>query len=337
MSAERPLPPEIPRRYGHGLLGSLLPPDERWLVVTMPEPWALASRQFSRPPAALHMVTTMTEEAVEAQTRELPAVEGVLGIGGGSCMDFAKYVAWQRSLPLVLAPSIVSVDACLTDAVAVRREGRVHYMGEAYPREVVVDFDLVCAAPPELNRAGAGDILSIHTALCDWSLAHEHNGEPYDAGLAAESRALLDRLAEKSEEVRNATPEGVRTLTELFWAEVRLCQRAGSSRPEEGSEHFWAYNLEFLTRRSFLHGDLIALGILLMSGLQENDVAGAKERIEAVGLRHTPEALGLSREAVRESLLTARDYAVSDQLNFSILNVREITPQLADRLIEGAR
>jgi glycerol dehydrogenase-like iron-containing ADH family enzyme len=303
----------------------------------MPEPWALASRQFSRPPAALRMVTTMTEEVVEAQTTALPPVEGVLGIGGGSCMDFAKYVAWQRNLPLLLAPSIVSVDACLTEAVAVRRDGRVHYMGEAYPREVVVDFDLVCAAPPELNRAGAGDILSIHTALCDWHLAHELNGEPYDIALAAESRALLDRLAEKADDVRNATPEGIRALVELFWAEVRLCQRAGSSRPEEGSEHFWAYNLEFLTRRSFLHGDLIALGILLMSGLQENDVSGARERIEAVGLRHTPEALGLSREAVRESLLTARDYAVSDQLNFSILNVREMTPKLADRLIDGAQ
>ena len=61
----------------------------------------------------------------------------------------------------MLAPSIVSVDACLTDAAAVRREGRVHYLGHVVPREVVVDFDLICKAPPELNRAGAGDILSF--------------------------------------------------------------------------------------------------------------------------------------------------------------------------------
>lgn len=330
------LPPEIPRRYGRGLLGSLIPPSEKWLVVTMPEPWTLARPQFAREPAALHLVTTMDEAAVERAEAELPAVDGVLGIGGGSCMDYAKFVAWKRGLPLLLAPSIVSVDACLTDAVAVRRDGRVHYLGQAYPREVVVDFDLVCAAPPELNRAGAGDILSIHTALFDWKLAHEQNGEPYDPVIAAESRALLDVLAEKADEVRRATPEGVRTLVELFNAEVQLCYRMGSSRPEEGSEHFWAYNLEYRTRRAFVHGDLIALGILLMSALQENDVAGIRERIQAVGLRHSPEALQLSHETVKESLLTARAYAVEDQLSFSILNVREIPAPLADQLIEAA-
>ena len=60
--------------------------------------------------------------------------------------------------------------------------------------------------------------------------------------------------------IRNVTPEGIRALVELFWSEVVLCYKAGSSRPEEGSEHFWAYNLEFRTGRSFAHGDLIALG-----------------------------------------------------------------------------
>lgn len=330
------MPPEIPRRYGEGLLIGCVPAGERWLVVTMPEPWAIAKAQFAQEPYALHFVTTMAEPEVERATAALPELDGVLGIGGGSCMDFAKYVAWQRNLPLILAPSIVSVDACLTDAAAVRRDGRVHYLAQVYPKECLVDFDLIRAAPPELNRAGAGDILSIHTALCDWKLAHEANGEPYDAEIAVQSRALLHALAENADELRRVTPEGIRALVELFNAEVRLCYQMGNSRPEEGSEHFWAYNLEFRTGRSFVHGDLIALGILLMSALQENDLAGVRERIDAIGLRYTLEELALSREVVLESLVTARDYAIDDQLAYSVLHARPISRERAAELLSLA-
>ncbi len=244
---------EIPRRYGNGLFGTLCPSDERWLFVTMQELWNIAQKQLAKTPFAMHFVTTMSEDSVESSEQELPQVDGVVGIGGGSCLDYAKYVAWKRNIPLILAPSIVSVDACLTDAVAVRRDGRVHYMGTAYPKEVVVDFDLIGAAPAELNRAGAGDILSIHTALFDWNLSHERNGEAYDNQIAEESRHLLKILSENVDDIRDATPDGIRTLIELFWSEVVLCYRMGNSRPEEGSEHFWAYNLEFLTVRSFAH------------------------------------------------------------------------------------
>lgn len=328
--------PEIPIRYGTGLLGGLLPRDERWLVATMPAPWALARPQFAADPPLLTMVSTMAEEEVEAATAAFPPLDGVLGIGGGSCMDFAKYVAWRRGIPCVLAPSIVSVDACLTDAAAVRREGRVHYLGHVVPREVVVDFDLICKAPPELNRAGAGDILSIHTALFDWRLAHQRTGEVYSDEIAAESRALLDVLSRNADAVRNATPDGVRVLVELFQAEVTLCNRMGSSRPEEGSEHFWAYNLEYRTRRAFVHGDLIAMGILLMSALQENDVRGIKARIREIGLRHTPRELELDHDTLVESLVSARAYAEEDGLNTSILNYRPIDHTLARALIVQA-
>lgn len=327
------IPVDVPRHYGYGLLHQALPRHAQWLVVTMPEPWQLASRQFAAPPTHLHHVTSMDEELVERTTQSFPPIEGVLGIGGGSCMDFAKYVAWKRRIPCILAPSIVSVDACLTDAIAVRRQGRVHYLGQVYPEAVLIDFELICQAPPELNRAGAGDILSIHTALFDWQLAHQQNNEPYFPEIAEQSRALLHTLFAHADAIREATPEGIQILVELFRAEVHLCYRAGSSRPEEGSEHFWAYNLEYRTRRPFVHGDLIALGVLLMSALQENDLPGIKARIQDLGLRHTPEALQIPEEVLRDSLITARDYAIDDQLNFSTLNVRPVDERLAAHLI----
>lgn len=48
---------------------------------------------------------------------------------------------------------------------------QVTYVGDRRPERLLVDYDLLERAPSLLNRAGAGDILSIFTALHDWKLA----------------------------------------------------------------------------------------------------------------------------------------------------------------------
>ncbi len=73
-----------------------------------------------------------------------------------------------------------------------------------------------------------------------------------------------------------------------------------------------------------------------MSGLQENRVSEIKELIKELGLRHTPQALGLSEETVTQSFISAQSYAIEDKMAFSILNERDISPELAAKLIAGA-
>jgi glycerol dehydrogenase-like iron-containing ADH family enzyme len=63
---------------------------------------------------------------------------------------------------------------------------------------VIVDAALIRTAPAHLNRGGVGDILSIHTALYDWRLAHARTGEPYDAAVAQQSAALLSACASRA-------------------------------------------------------------------------------------------------------------------------------------------
>jgi glycerol dehydrogenase-like iron-containing ADH family enzyme len=133
---------------------------------------------------------------------------------------------------------------------------------------VIVDAALIRTAPAHLNRGGVGDILSIHTALYDWRLAHARTGEPYDAAIAQQSASLLERLRDQSREIYAVSDAGVHLLTELFCEEVYLCLQAGSSRPEEGSEHHLLYTLEYLTGRTYLHGAAVTLCALVMAHLQ---------------------------------------------------------------------
>jgi len=67
----------------------------------------------------------MDEAAVIALEQSVPGV----ALGGGSSLDAARCVAWRRGLLLVLVPSAVSVDACVTSSIAMSDGGRVRYVG----------------------------------------------------------------------------------------------------------------------------------------------------------------------------------------------------------------
>ena len=66
----------------------------------------------------------------------------------------------------------------VTPAAGIRRGHRVD-MGESSPDPLVIDYDVLRTAPPELNIAGVGDLLSIHTACFDWELAQKAGVSEY--------------------------------------------------------------------------------------------------------------------------------------------------------------
>lgn len=314
---------------GTGAVRKLRELKGRVLVTTMEIPWALATEELGAwRPSHVHMVTDMDKATVEQLDLALPSCDVVVGLGGGSCCDSAKYLAWKRGCELVLVPTIVSVDAPLTNMIAVRVDKTVQYVGDRYPEKLLVDYGLIRKAPPELNRAGACDIASIHTALYDWKLAHEHTGETFHADVAALAQQCLDELDRNADEVYRVTDTGIDTIVDLFRREVEFCARIGTSRPEEGAEHLVAYNLEHLTRRHFLHGDLVGLGIFTMSRLQDNNAEWAADLIRRCGLRYTaPDA---SPEEVRECLRTLKAFVDRTGYFYSVVNTTPITEEFID-------
>ena len=75
--------------------------------------------------------------------------------------------------------------------------------------------------------------------------------------------------------------------------EVQLCNQIGHSRPEEGSEHYFAYAVENAMGKGPPHGDLVGPAILLVAEAQGQETAELRRALEAcrIPLENIPAAV----------------------------------------------
>lgn len=299
------------------------------LVVNDP-PWSSLAADLP-PPAAVVIAGDMDQRHLETLASAATGGDVVVGIGGGTAMDTAKYLAWKSGRPLVQVPSIMSVDAAFTDAVGVRIDGHVRYVGKVRPDRVVLDVALVRSAPLHLNRAGTGDIISCATGLFDWRLAASRGiGHAWDPALAALGEELLAGLAARRHEIAGVTPDGVRFLCRSYRSIGAACAAAGHSRFEEGSEHFWAYAYERLTGARPVHGEIIAFAVVVMAHVQGNDPGRWRDLVADCGVRAHPADIGIDRGDFDRTFGDLRRYVRSENLDHSIIDEVDLEARTVD-------
>jgi glycerol-1-phosphate dehydrogenase [NAD(P)+] len=308
------------------------------IVCTMADPWELVAGQV---PAPAHRIEALSVELADlrAAAGSVPSgADVVIGLGGGTAIDTAKYVAEATELPLIQIPTIMSVDAAFTAPYGYRDGSRVRYAGDLRPVEVICDPDLIRRAPAALNRAGVGDLLSCHTGMYDWRLAVDGSrGDiPWREDAAALGRRVLDELEMAAHEIHAVSETGIRWLADAHRDVGAGCITYGA-RFEEGSEHFLAYAYEWLTNEHRVHGELISCCVLAMSFVQDNDPQRVVELVRSSGVDARPSHLGISLELFSRMCRELPGYAAREKLWPSVIETVEWTDALASRTFAHVR
>ena len=297
-------------RIGSGCFKNLGKDLGRFVVTTMEIPWKVTRDQIGKAAEKVIMVDSVDENWLDHQLEELPPCDTIVGIGGGQAVDAGKYFAWKKGLRLVTVPTIISVDAFVTPAAGIRRNHEVVYVGESSPDPLVIDFDIIRTAPRELNIAGIGDLLSMHTGTFDWELANRSGKSeyPFSSQDISSARMILDDLYKVLPEIRENTDKGLAAIVEGYMKLNMICLPAGHYRVEEGSEHYIFYELEERLKRPFIHGYIVGLGIYLMSQLQGNHFQEIRQVMDDVGLNYHPHHMNISKKDLAASLLNLKNF-----------------------------
>jgi glycerol-1-phosphate dehydrogenase [NAD(P)+] len=265
---------------------------------------ALGAELTAALPAAsgepVHVEANTQAEVDRVARSSVREADVAVAIGGGKTIDVAKSACDTADVPLIVVPTQLTADGIASPVSVIRgADGTLHSGHGRLPIAVVVDLDVIAAAPPERTRAGLGDLLANQSALVDWQLAAAAGSEEVDdfAALLAQSATDL---------VYGAAPAGLaagrpeaaflhRLLRGLVLSGLAM-EIAGSSRPCSGAEHLISHALDALRPGTAQHGEQVAFGALVATQLQGGDWPRLREFMLAAGMSAPAGGFGISEE-----------------------------------------
>lgn len=205
-------------------------------------------------------------------------VDILIGIGGGKCLDTARMAASRLGVPVVTVPTTASTDAPTAAHAVVYDDNGVFTNLEfcsTNPLLVLVDLDIIAAAPSRYLIAGMGDAFStFYEARCcmeNQEARTARGGRPTMAALAIARQCrdlLLDHGPAALEEMRSGqTGEALARIVE---ANILLSGLGFESGGLAGA-HGVAQGLTACSdlHKHCLHGELVAIGTMVQLIMEE--------------------------------------------------------------------
>lgn len=258
------------------------------------------------PGAAIFEISNLNVAGLEQIANELADFSSVIGVGGGRVLDAAKYVATKVGLPMVAVATNLAHDGIASPVSVLELAGRRSSHGVDVPAAVIIDLEIVRTGPQRFLSAGIGDVLSNLSAVADWELARDINGEEVDGLAAAMARTAAISLINHPGTV--ADDSFLTTLAEGLVLSGLAMAVAGTSRPCSGACHETSHAIDALfPERSAPHGEQVALGALFATFVRgaKRDFVDLLAVMRRHGLPVSPIELGLTTTEFSQAVFHA--------------------------------
>lgn len=229
----------------------------------------------------------------------------VVGIGGGKILDTAKAVAYYENISAVCVPTAASTDApCSALSVIYTDDGQFEeYLWlPSNPDIVLLDTDIVAAAPARLIISGMGDALATYfeTRACMRSNAVSCMGGSVSKTAMALSELCYKTLIADGPKAKLAVEAGTCTpaVENVIEANTYL-SGIGFESGGIAAAHAIHNGLTCIEEtHGMYHGEKVAFGVLsqlIMENVSEEEFEEVMDFCITVGLPVTLEDLGIKK------------------------------------------
>ena len=244
---------------------------------------------------------------IEEFIRENNTISLVVSYGGGSTIDIGKYIANKLDADFTCIPTMLSTNSYATDKVALIKDGKKTTLEAKIPDKIIIDNELLSLSKDE-NIYGLADVFSIYTALYDWKIAEKDILEKIDDNIYSMAEKLLKEVLEfvNNNELKDISKNNIR-LFQLVGTAGYITNLYGTGRPESGSEHIFAKEVE--RRINIPHGMAVSIGILVMGLMQGRDVIDILKAIKKLNVFGKVNKYGLNKDIIEKSLIELKPRA----------------------------
>jgi len=220
-------------------------------------------------------------------------IDAVVAVGGGSCADCGKGVAFDLKIHTVVVSTQSATDApCSALSIIYTAEG-AYEGGQVYPQSpnvVVVDTNIVANAPRRSLISGFGDALSTYyEARTCWENPKALTmceARPTATGFAIGEKSaqmLYDNAEASLKAVDAKTPD---EALEMVVEANTLLSGIGFESGGLAASHAVAQALSWVhsVHDNHLHGEMVSFGLLTMLCMEDTmGLPGRKEEMQKVG------------------------------------------------------
>ena len=260
----------------------------------------------------------------------------LLALGGGKTLDFAKFISLKSDEILISIPSSLATHVYASPKIhalpPIKELGFENTIDGESSHLTLLDIKLLnklYQINPRLILSGFGDLMAFINARYDWEISSKIGKERYskivDESVGYIISTLMNLDIKKPFKM---------WIEEYAFIQCLLCNITHwvGSAPASGAEHLFAKCIDEELAFPPLHGEVVAMGVLIFCYIRNKEVNKVLLLLEKFNISNSFKSLNINKIAVLNSLKNCL-HEGKKKNRYTILNDLKLEPYFFENII----